>query len=353
MARFLKTRQKSHGEAPGSLIFIGKQKMEKSRIRTTEFNKDEIIETQHEGIGHLKDKLSEKYTIWINIDGIHDADLMQELKTMFDIPSLIMEDILNTDQRPKISIQQDKIILILKSIYYNEKEKLMHTEQISFIIGDNYLITLQERIGDYFEPVRERLRKGLQIREKGTDYLCYALIDTLVDLYISNIEALGSVVEELEEIILSQTGKDIVKEIYRHKTEISYLRKSVRPLKEVMLQLLKPNSELIKESTQNYIKDLDDLVTQASEAIEIYYNMLTDHLTIYHTNLSNRVNDVMKVLTIFASIFIPLTFIAGIYGTNFDNLPELHFKYGYFYMWGVMLLVAGGMLLYFKRKKWF
>ncbi|MBN1183081.1 MAG: magnesium/cobalt transporter CorA [Bacteroidales bacterium] len=352
MARFLKTRQKSHGEAPGSLIFIGKQKMENSQIRAIEFNKESIIEKELQGIDHFKEHLSKKHTTWLNIDGLHEANLMEQLRDMFSIPALIMEDILNTDQRPKIWIEEDKIIIILKAMYYDQKERLMHNEQISFIIGDNHLITLQERIGDFFEPVRDRLRKGLPIREKGPDYLCYALMDTLVDLYISNIETLGSLVEDLETMILNQTGRDIVNEIYRHKTEISYMRKSIRPLKEVMVYLLKPDITCIKEPTQIYLKDLDDLLTQATEAIEIYYNMLTDHLTIYHTNLSNKVNEVMKVLTIFASIFIPLTFIAGVYGTNFDNLPELHFRYGYFYMWGVMILMAGGMLLYFKRKKW-
>ncbi len=353
MARFLKSRKKSHGEAPGSLIFIGKQKMEKSRIRIIQYNKENIIEEEPDTIEDAFSYIKKGYITWINIDGLHEVDLMEKLEKLFKLSSLALEDILNTDQRPKFIEDENNVITILKSISYDKESYTLNSEQISFILGNDFLITLQERVGDFFEPVRERLRNNRgRIRISEADYLCYSLFDSLVDSYIINIEIVGSIIEEQEEAILKGSKKRIIEDIYRHKTEMSYMRKSVRPVKEVMTHIIKSDSKFIHKKTYTFLNDLDDLVTQALEALEIYYSMVSDQLTVYHTNISNRVNDVMKVLTIFASIFIPLTFIAGIYGTNFDYLPELHFKWAYFAMLGVMLCTAGVMLFYFKRKKW-
>jgi magnesium transporter len=353
MARFLKNRRKSHGEAPGSLIFIGKQKMEKSRIRVIQYNKENLVEKEPDKIEDAASFIKKSYITWINIDGLHEVNLMEKLEKIFKLSSLALEDILNTDQRPKFLEDENNIIIILKALTYDKDSSILHSEQISFILGEDYLITLQERVGDYFEPVRERIRKNIgKIRTSGPDYLCYSLFDTLVDSYIMNIEIVGDIIEAKEEVILKKPDKKIIEDIYRHKTEISYMRKSVRPVKEIMTHLMKSDSKYIHRKTHAFINDLDDLVTQAMEAVEIYYTMVSDQLTVYHTNISNRVNDVMKVLTIFASIFIPLTFIAGIYGTNFDYLPELHFKWAYFAMLGVMLCTAGVMLMYFRRKKW-
>ena len=353
MARFLLTRNKSHGEAPGSLIFIGDRKMEKSRIRIIQYNKDNIAEKEPDKIEDVKSYLKEGYVTWINIDGLQDVELIGKLEKMFNLSSLALEDILNTDQRPKLLEDEKNMIIILKALTYNKETRSLSTEQISFILGDGYLITLQERVGDYFEPVRQRLRNSLgKIRTQGPDFLCYALFDTLVDSYIMNIEALGDIIEDQEEEVLKGTSKKIIEDIYRHKTEISFMRKSVRPVKEIMVHLIKSESKYINRKTHIYLNDLDDLVTQAMEAIEIYYTMVSDQLTVHHTNLSNRANDVMKVLTIFASIFIPLTFIAGVYGTNFDYLPELKIRWAYFAMLGLMGLITGVMLIYFKRKKW-
>jgi magnesium transporter len=353
MARFLINRQKSHGEVPGSLIFIGDRKMENSRIRVIQYNKDNITEKELKNIEDAGSYIEDGNITWINIDGLHVVGLMEKLEKMFKLSSLALEDILNTDQRPKFIEDENNVIIILKALSYDKDARILSSEQISFILGDRYLVTLQERVGDYFEPVRDRLRKSRgKIRELEPDYLCYALFDTLVDSYIMNIEALGDIIEDQEEAVLKETGKKIIEDIYRHKTEISFMRKSVRPVKEIMVHIIKSESKFIHKKTHIFLNDLDDLVTQAMEAIEIYYTMVSDQQTVHHANLSNRVNDVMKVLTIFAAIFIPLTFIAGVYGTNFDYLPELHFKWGYFVMLGLMVCTAGIMLLYFKRKKW-
>ena len=354
MARFLKNRKKSHGEAPGSLIFIGTQKMEKSRIRVIQYNKENLVEKELDKMEDAISFIKKGYITWINIDGLQDVGLIEKLEKMFKLSSLALEDMLNTDQRPKFLEDEHNLIIILKALTYDKDSSILHTEQISLILGEDYLITLQERVGDHFEPVRERIRKYRGVKLiSGPDYLCYSLFDTLVDSYIINIETVGDLIEEQEQAILKKPDRKIIEDIYRHKTEISYMRKSVRPVKEIMTHIMKSDSKLIRKKTYAFLNDLDDLVTQALEAVEIYYTMVSDQLTVYQTNISNRVNDVMKVLTIFASIFIPLTFIAGIYGTNFDYLPELHFRWAYFAMLGVMVCTAGIMLLYFKRKKWF
>jgi magnesium transporter len=353
MARFLKSRKSSHGASPGSLIFIGNKKMEKSEIHLIIYNKDSITEKQVNSIKEIPETPPDDTIMWLNIYGLQDTDLIATVGDHFNIPTLELEDILNTDQRPKISENENNLTIFLKVLEYRQEEVKVFSDHISIIIGSNYVITFQERIAKYFEPVRERLRNGRgRIRQSGPDYLAYALIDTLVDGYIHTVESVGTSIEVMEDEVLTQLQKDTMLKIYRLKNNISFIRKNIWPLKEIMIYLNKTESKLVRKKTLTFLKDLQDLTTQALEAVEIYYNMTNDYLNIYHANVGNRTNDVMKVLTIFASIFIPLTFIAGVYGTNFDYLPELHFKYSYFVMLGLMLIVAIIMLIYFKTKDW-
>ncbi len=353
MAKFLINRRKAKGQAPGSLVFLGEQKMEKTRKRIIQYNEDFIKEIEVDTIEETFNQTSDDYCTWINIDGIHKISHFEKLGQNFNISPLALEDILNTDQRPKFFEDKKNITIIVKAIFESKTDHSIVTEQISFVIGKNYLLSFQEREGDHFEPVRERLRKSIgRIRSTGVDYLLQALFDALIDNYILSVELLGDVIEKQEKL-LSQPNDTFTESIYHLKTNIAYIRKNVRPLKEIMVRLLKTDSELIGAKTNIYFQELDELVTQTLESIDFYYTMISDQLNIYNTNVSNRVNDVMKVLTIFAAIFIPLTFIAGIYGTNFDHLPELHFKYSYYVMLGIMAIVAIFMLLYFKRKKWF
>ena len=248
---------------------------------------------------------------------------------------------------------ENNLTVFLKVLEYREDISRVVGDHISMVVGNNYLVTFQERVAHHFDPVRERIKNSHgRIRKSGPDYLAYALIDTLIDGYILSIESLGSTIEKMENEVFTQTNKETVQKIYQLKTNVGFIRKSIFPLKEMMFILNKLDSKIINKKTYSFLKDLQDLTTQALEAVEIYYNMTNDYLNIYHTNVGNRTNDVMKVLTIFASIFIPLTFIAGVYGTNFDYLPELHYKYSYFVMLGVMLIVAIIMLIYFKTKKW-
>jgi magnesium transporter len=271
----------------------------------------------------------------------------------FSIQPLELEDIMNTDQRPKVVESEKNLSFFLKMLEYREETAQVAGDQVTIILSKNAVITFQEKPAHYFEFVRERIRnnKG-RIRYSGADYLAYALIDTLVDGYIHSIESLGSSMEEMEKEVLQNVQKSTLEKIYRMKTNVGFIRKSVFPLKEMMLFLNKTESQLIHKKTITFLKDLNDLTTQVLEAVEIYHNMANDYLNIYHSNVANRTNEVMKVLTIFASIFIPLTFIAGVYGTNFDYLPELHFRFSYFIMWTIMIVIAIVMLFYFKRKNW-
>ena len=354
MARFLRSRKKAQGAPPGSLIFLGNKKMESSELHLMIYNKDSVEEKQIYRVADIPDNLPEGTIMWINIYGLQDIELIEKLGKRFSIPPLELEDILNPDQRPKLSETEENLTVFLKVLEYKSDIKRVAGDQITIVFGQNYVITFQEAVAGYFEPVRQRIRTGGlgRIRQMGPDYLAYALIDTLVDGYIHNIENLGSAIESLEEEVLHETKKNTLHNIYGLKTNVRLIRKNVRPLKEIMLFLVKNNTSLVNKKTISYLKDLQDLTAQAIDAIDIYYNMTNDYLNIYHANVGNRTNDVMKVLTMYASIFIPLTFIAGVYGTNFDYLPELHFKYSYPIMWGVMITIAGVMLYYFRKKDW-
>jgi magnesium transporter len=354
MARFLKSRKKSHGTSPGSLIFIGNKKMEEAEISYILYNKEKVVEKQVDSLEEIPENIPEKSVLWINVYGLQDTDLIEKMGQRFSIHHLELEDILNTDQRPKLSETPTHLILFLKILEFREEQLQVRGDQLSIVVGKNYVITFQEKVANYLEPVRERIRLGNgRIRTAGTDYLAYAITDTLVDSYIQIIENIGTFIENMEEEVLRETRKDTLEKIFRMKTNVGFIRKSIWPLKEMMLFLNKSESPLIDNKTKVFLKDLNDLTLQALEAVDVYYNMASDFLNIYHTNVSTRTNEVTKVLTIFASIFIPLTFIAGVYGTNFNYIPELEYRYSYFIMLGVMFAIAIVMLFYFRRKDWF
>ena len=353
MARFFKKREATKGQSPGALIFIGNKKVDNIRLRVIDYDQAQLKEDELKNIADGAKFKQTKTVTWINVDGLHDLSIMKEIGQTFDLHPLLVEDILNTGQRPKLEVFDNCLFIVLKMIRYEKEKQMFVNEQLSMVLGDTFLLTFQEQPGDVFEPVRERIRnqKG-RIRGAGIDYLAYALLDTVVDNYIFIIEKLGEKIEDIEEEVLEKADSGVMEKINMFKREMNFLRKSVRPAREAIIQLSKLDSELIREQTIPFLKDLQDLITHAAEAIDTYRDMLSDQLNLYNSVISNRMNDIMKVLTIFAAIFIPLTFIAGIYGTNFDYLPELHFKYSYFVFWGVMITVAAVMLLFFKKKKW-
>ncbi|MFR2510491.1 magnesium/cobalt transporter CorA [Odoribacter laneus] len=352
MARFLKNKSKSQGAAPGSLIFIGQQKMKDPLLRVVQYNNESLKEEHPKSLTGIEKYIADDHVTWISLYGLHNTKYIEQIGKIFDIPSLILEDILNTDERPKLAEDEKHIFIIFKTLSYNPDIQKIQIDQISFILGKNYLISIQESASPYFEDIDKRLASGLsKIRSYSPDYLCYALMDTLVDGYILTIENLGSDIEAQEKQLLT-ADKKIIEDIYRYKTELSYIRKNIRPVKEVMTRFMTSDSDLINDRTLNYLKDLKSLVTQALEAIEIYYMMVADQQNIYNSNISNNVNDVMKILTIFSAIFIPLTFIVGVYGMNFEYIPALKYHWAYFILWAVMLVIVIIMLLFFKRKKW-
>jgi magnesium transporter len=353
MARFIKDRNASKGQIPGSLILIGKQKMEKPVINLMEYNPEHLVEKELSGIEEATTFEDPGSVSWINIYGIHDQELVAKVGETFGLHPLFLEDIMNTDQRPKYEDGENYDAAILKMLKYDEELKIISAEQCTLILGNHFVLTLQEQTGDVFNPVRQRIRTAKKTsRLYDADYLAYALLDTIVDNYTLVTEAIGREIESLEDRIFLNPEKSLVQEIYKLKTEVSFLRKSVRPVRDLMGQMMKSENTLVQEKYLHFMKDLDDLVTQASEAIELYNGMISDHLNIYSTNVNNKINEVMKVLTIFASTFIPLTFLAGIYGMNFEYIPELSFKYSYLIFWIVVICVVIGLLVYFRRKKW-
>lgn len=353
MARFIKDRSASKGTAPGSLIFIGQQKMDKPAIHLIEYDENGLEERDLEFVDDFLPSLKNNKVSWLNIYGIHDTEMIEKIGNLLKINSLFLEDLLNTDQQPVYEDSPDYDGFILKMLRYDMNKKVIHSEQLTMVLGQNYVLTLQEQAGDVFEPVRERIRmSNRRKRLNDNDYLMYALMDTVIDNYLAIVEAVGREVEDMSLKVFQEDNKELTREIFNYKMETNFLRKQIRPVREIMLQVLRSPDTFFQEKNVQYLRDLNDLVIQATDAIELYSNMVSDHLNIYNTNVSNRMNEVMKVLTIFASVFIPLTFFAGIYGMNFDNIPELRLKYGYFYFWGFILVLGGLLFWYFRRKKW-
>jgi magnesium transporter len=353
MARFIKKMGLRKGAKPGSLIFVGEQQTDQVVIRVMQYDANTLEEKEVDSIDEALSLINEKSMTWINIFGIHDPEVMTTLGNQFDINVLLLEDMMNTDHRPKLSKDDNNLYIITKLLNLNKDTGQVESDQLSLIVGKNVLVSLQEKPGTHFEAVRERIRKTRdRLRIIYSDYLAYALLDCMVDNYLDLLAEIGSSIDELELEILEGTGKLTSQKIYRQRTELNFMRQVVLPLKELTLDLLKSESTLIRKETRGFIKDLHDHVVITHERIEVYHSIVADQKEIYNSMISNRANEIMKVLTVFAAIFIPLTFIAGIYGMNFENIPELKWTYGYFYFWGLIAVIGIGLLIYFKRKKW-
>jgi magnesium transporter len=341
------------GLAPGTVVYVGKKATKDLFIDVFDYNKDYLDEKKLKNIEEAFTYENKETITWININGLNHVKEIEKLGKDFELHPLILEDITNTQQRPKLEEHEEYIFVVLKMLYFDKDQKLKF-ENISFIQGTNYVLSFQEADGDVFDAVRDRLRnsKG-RVRGNGSDYLLYALMDAIVDNYFNLMETMGDKIEELEEDLFSEKpNKDLIHEIHGRKREILKIRRAVYPLREVVNHIDKVDPSLITEKTQLYLRDLYDHVIQVSESIDIQRELIWSLMDMHMTTISNRMNEVMKVLTIMATIFIPLTFIAGIYGMNFENIPELKFKYGYFVLWGVMVVIFLGMLYYFKRKEW-
>ena len=353
MPRLIKRSSKSRGLPPGSLVHVGEKKTEKVRISLIDYSVGKFEEKEINNVEECFSFKRKPSITWINVDGLHEVDVIEKLGKCFEIHPLVLEDILNTDQRPKIEDFDNYIFFILKMLYINEKTKEIHSEQVSLILGKNFVISFQESKGDVFDTVRERIRKGKgRIRKMGSDYLVYSLIDAVVDNYFSILEKIGDDVEGMENDVVTSPDPELLQKIYNLKREMIYLRKSVWPLREVINGLLREESKLIKNSTQIFLRDLYDHTIQTIDTIETFRDMISGMLDIYMSSVSNKMNEIMKVLTIFAAIFIPLTFIAGIYGMNFQYMPELSIQWAYPAVWIIIIIVTATLLAYFKHRKW-
>jgi len=344
---------KKLGAVPGAIIYTGSKESQDLFIEVFDFTADKVEEKELVKIEEIFHYKSINSITWININGLNHISEIEKIGKHYGLHPLILEDIVNTHQRPKIDEYDSYIFIVLKMLYYDKDDSIV-SEQVSFILGDNYVMTFQEADGDVFDSIRDRIKnaKG-RIRTQGSDYLLYALIDAVIDHYYVILETMGNKIEELEDNLFSGSSQnDLSQNIQDLKREILKVRRAIFPLREIISRIEKNESLLILDKTQNYFRDIYDHVIQISESIDIYREMVWGLMGMYMTTISNKMNEVMKVLTIIATIFIPLTFIAGIYGMNFDNIPELHFKYGYHILLGVMIVLFISMLFYFKKKKW-
>ena len=353
MAKLVKKRTQKSGLPPGTLIHIGEKRTEKVKIRIMDYSDMGLKEMEADTIETCFPFKDKPTNTWINIEGIHDVRVLERLGECYGFHTLILEDILNTDQRPKMEDHGEYIYVVLKMLN-SDKNNSVVIEQISLLLGKNFVISLQEGLeGDVFNPVRERIRSGKgRIRKMGSDYLAYALLDSIVDNYFIVLEKLGEKIEVLEEELITNPKRETLHAIHNLKREMIFLRKSVWPLREVISGLERGESSLISKSTQIFLRDLYDHTIQVIDTVEAFRDMLSGMLDIYLSSVSNKMNEVMKVLTIIATIFIPLTFIAGVYGMNFRNMPEIEWQWGY----PLSLLIMGGvaviMLVFFRKKRW-
>ena len=291
---------------------------------------------------------------WLNIDGLHNEKLMGELADNLHIPTEILSDVMEPGTRPQTEELDNGLFVSIKMMQFNDALNQVSIDNLSIVLLNNMLITFQEEKSDLFNPIRTRLRKhNKRFRDLGTDYLAFALLDVVIDNYIFILSVLGEKIETLENKMVLNPDRETLRAINLLKHELSDLGRYIKPAREVISSLVKMDGDFITPKNDKHFKELQDNINQAVELLDYYHELLYDVLNIYHSSMSTRLNDIMALLTVFSVIFIPLTFIVGVYGMNFDNMPELHLRHGYFIVWGVMMLISIGMLWYFRRKKWF
>ena len=354
MSRLFKLTRRQVGASPGTLVHIGEQKTAEMMIHQVTYSPEVYRSGDIDVAVLLNREPNPAEKCWINVDGLHDTVLIHKIGEHFDIHPLTLEDIVNTLHRPKVDDHDHYLFLVLKMLHYDAATRRLSAEQVSFVLFDGCLLSFQEVRGDVFDAVRERLQRGRgRIRKMGCDYLAYALIDAVVDHYYVILEALGTEIEHLEDDLISDPDAGVMTRIHALKKEMIYLRKQVWPLRELVASLDREPPDLIRPDTAVFLRDVYDHTIQVIDTIESYRDLLSSLLDLHLSSVSFRMNEVMKVLTIIATIFIPITFVAGIYGMNFTYMPELEWRWGYLGAWGLMTGIAAALVLFFKRKKWF
>lgn len=354
LSKSLRIRAKKAGLPPGSLTpSTNGKKVSDIHISVIDYDADIYVEKKEATLQNCLTYLNTPSITWINIHGVDDPRIVEEIGHRFGLHPLMLEDIMNTGQRSKLDNYKDTIYIVMRMLSYNDEKETVEDEQVSLILGKNFIISFLESNNNVFAPIRDRLRQPKsRIRQRGADYLCYALIDCLVDNYFLILEKVDEKLERFEDELINNPVPKTLQKIQRAKKEITHLRKSVWPMREVISNFRRLESPLIQDPTKLYIQDVYDHTIQAIDTIESFRDITAGMLDIYLSNLSQRMNEVMKVLTVIATIFIPLTFIASIYGMNFEYMPELHWKWGYPTVLTFMVLTCLAMTFYFRRKRW-
>jgi magnesium transporter len=349
--KLVQKRSRKTGLPPGTLVHIGEKKTDKVTITAFNYAGVRCDEYQVLSLNELAPPTDESVT-WVNVSGVHKMDILESCGKQFQLHSLLLEDIANTDQRPKLDDYETCLFLVLKMLSVTDRQDIV-VEQVSLVFGRNFVLSFQENGTDVFTPVRDRLRGGKgRLRQSGADYLFYALVDAIVDQYFAVVEVLGEKIEELQDLVVSDPQPETLRRIHSLKRQLLFLRRAVWPLREVTNNLSRSECPFLHESTKVFFRDVYDHVVQIVDTIETLREMVSASLDIYLSSISYRLNAVMKVLTIITTIFMPLTFIVGIYGMNFEHMPELKWEWGYPLIIGVMVMIAIAMLGFFIRKKW-
>jgi len=351
--RFIKRRRHKVGLPPGSLVPVEVPTADRVTMTVMDYDQARFEELEIQTVEECLPFRDSPTVTWLNVTGLHDMELIASLGEEFGLHPLVMEDLVNTEQRPKLEDFQDYLFIVIKMITFSEERREVEDEQLSLILGPRFVISFQERPGDIFDAVRNRIRSGKgRIRTMGPDYLAYALVDAAVDHYFVVLEGLGEWIELLEEEVVDEPGPETMSEIHRLKREMLLLRKATWPMREVVSSLGREGASLVSAPVRVYVRDVYDHTIQVLDTGETLRDIVSGLLDTYLSSVSNRMNEIMKVLTIMASIFIPLTFIAGVYGMNFQHMPELAEPWAYPACLGLMALVGGGLVLYFRRKGW-
>jgi len=341
------------GLPPGSVVFVGEEKTEPVEFWVIDYTESEFREEEVEDAEAVCAFRDSSTTTWINVVGVHNENAIRTIGEHFGIHPLVQEDIANTSQRPKLETYPDHIYVVSKMLYHNGEDRHLRAEHVSFVLGDGYLISFQENQRDDFDPVRDRLRKGRgRIRARGTDYLTYALLDVIVDHYFVILEKLGGRTEDVEDEVLEGPEEETQGRINALRRDLIFMRRLTWPVRELLSQLERLESPLWSPETRPFVRDTYDHAVQVLDLVESLRDVVGGLTDLYMTSLSNRMNEVMKVLTIIGTIFIPLTFIAGIYGMNFEYMPELSVWYGYPVTMTAMAVLAGGLLYFFRQREW-
>ena len=347
-------RQTKVGLAPGTLIHVGDHRSAAVTLSGMRFQLGGGLEEHPElEAGAVRAFAAPDWVSWVDVNGVHDLDQVRRVGADFNLHPLLLEDIVNTTQRPKGEDYGETYFLVFKMIFTNPETGAIEMEQVSVVLGAHWVLTFQEQEADTFDPVRRRLQLAdSRVRSHGADFLLYALVDTVVDNYLLVVEQLGGRIEDLEPSVLGSPDEATLEELYAIKRALVTLRRFAGPTRDALAQFRRAESFLVQPSTRLYLRDVEDHLQRVAETIDLYRDMLGGMVDAYLSSLSNRLNDVMRVLTVISTIFIPLTFIVGVYGMNFDTLPELHWRWSYPIVWAFMLAVGAGLLVVFRRRKW-